>query len=94
MWGIDFPQTQDFRVDASLHHRSLLRLELARGHRGYPGVMATPDHAPLEVVVLRGIDGYLAAVVMNGEWIGFYPAETRTAATAQAVLAITDALPS
>ena len=55
--------------------------------------MATPDQAPLEVVVLRGVDGYMAAVVMNGEWVGFYPAETRTAATAQAVLAITDALP-
>jgi hypothetical protein len=45
--------------------------------------------APLEVVVLRGVDGYMAAVLMCGEWVGFYPAETRTAATAQAVLAIT-----
>ena len=56
--------------------------------------MPAPDQAPLEVVVLRGIDGYLAAVVMNGEWVGFYPAETRSAATAQAVLAITDSLAS
>jgi hypothetical protein len=52
------------------------------------------DQPPLEVVVLRGVDGYMAAVVMNGEWVGFYPAQTRTAAAAQAVLAITDALPS
>ena len=52
------------------------------------------DQPPLEVVVLRGVDGYMAAVVLNGEWVGFYPAETRTAAAAQAVLAITDALPS
>lgn len=51
-----------------------------------------PDKAdsPLELVVLRGIDGYMATVVMNGEWIGFYPGQTRTAATAQAVLAITE----
>jgi hypothetical protein len=44
---------------------------------------------PLEVVVLRGVDGYLAVVLMGGEWIGFYPGESRTAATAQAVLAVT-----
>ena len=56
--------------------------------------MDANQNAPLEVVVLRGIDGYMAAVLMNGEWMGFYPAETRTAATAQAVLAITDSLPS
>jgi hypothetical protein len=56
--------------------------------------MAGPDQAPLEVVVLRGVDGYMAAVVMNGEWVGFYPGPTRTAATAQAVLAITESLPS
>ena len=36
----------------------------------------------------------LAAVLMSGEWIGFYPAETRTAATAQAVLAVTERQPS
>jgi hypothetical protein len=51
------------------------------------------DEVPLEVVVLRGVNGYLAAVLLNGEWVGFYPADTRTAAAAQAVLAITDALP-
>lgn len=56
--------------------------------------MHANDDAPLEVMVLRGVDGYLAAVLMNGEWVGFYAAETRTAATAQAVLAITDAMPS
>jgi hypothetical protein len=56
--------------------------------------MPSKDQAPLEVVVLSGIDGYMAAVLMNGEWIGFHQAETRTAATAQAVLAITDLLPS
>jgi hypothetical protein len=55
--------------------------------------MAAKDESPLEVVVLRGMDGYMAAVVLNGEWMGFYPGETRTAATAQAVLAITDSLP-
>jgi hypothetical protein len=56
--------------------------------------MTGKEEAPLEVVVLRGMNGYLAAVLMNGEWVGFYPGETRTAATAQAVLAITDSLPS
>ena len=56
--------------------------------------MQDKDQSPLEVVVLRGVDGYMAAVLMNGEWAGFYSAETRTAATAQAVLAITDSLPS
>ena len=56
--------------------------------------MARTDEAPLEVVVLSGLDGFMAAVLMNGEWIGFHQAETRTAATAQAVLAITDSLPS
>jgi hypothetical protein len=35
----------------------------------------------------------MAAVLLNGEWVGFYPAETRTAAAAQAVLAIADSLP-
>jgi hypothetical protein len=50
-----------------------------------------PDPS-LEVVVLRGVDGYMAAVLMNGEWAGFFPAETRTAAAAQAVLAVTDGL--
>jgi hypothetical protein len=49
---------------------------------------------PLEVVVLSGMDGFMAAVMLNGEWVGFYQAETRTAATAQAVLAITDSLAS
>jgi hypothetical protein len=56
--------------------------------------MADKEDAPLEVVVLRGVDGYMAAVMLHGEWVGFYPGETRTAVTAQAVLAITDALPS
>jgi hypothetical protein len=51
------------------------------------------DEAPLEVMVLKGVEGYMAAVILHGEWVGFYLAETRTAATAQAVLAITDALP-
>jgi hypothetical protein len=50
------------------------------------------EESPLEVVVLRGMDGYMAAVLLNGEWVGFYSGETRTAATAQAVLAITDSL--
>ena len=44
--------------------------------------------------MLRGVDGYMAAVLMNGEWAGFYIGETRTAATAQAVLAITESQPS
>jgi hypothetical protein len=56
--------------------------------------MDRQDEAPLEVIVLRGVDGYMAAVLMSGEWVGFYAAETRTAATAQAVLAITESLPS
>jgi hypothetical protein len=56
--------------------------------------MRSNDEAPLEVVVLRGMDGYMAAVLMNGEWVGFYPGETRTSATAQAVLAITESMPS
>jgi hypothetical protein len=49
---------------------------------------------PLEVLVLRGVDGYMAVVLMGGEWIGFFPAETRTAATAQAVLAVTETQPT
>jgi hypothetical protein len=53
-----------------------------------------PAEAPLEVIVLRGVDGYMAAVLMGGEWVGFYAAESRTAATAQAVLAVTEGLPS
>jgi hypothetical protein len=57
-------------------------------------VMRANDDAPLEVIVLRGVDGYMATVLLNGEWVGFYPGETRTAATAQAVLAITESLPS
>jgi hypothetical protein len=56
--------------------------------------MDRQDEAPLEVVVLRGVNGYMAAVLMSGEWVGFYPAETRTAAAAQAVLAITESQPS
>ncbi|MEA2429547.1 MAG: hypothetical protein QOF65_1354 [Thermoleophilaceae bacterium] len=56
--------------------------------------MDRPAEAPLEVIVLRGVDGYMAAVLMGGEWVGFYAAETRTAATAQAVLAVTEGLPS
>jgi hypothetical protein len=55
--------------------------------------MASPhEQAPLEVLVLRGMDGYMAAVILNGEWAGFFPGETRTAATAQAVLAVTESL--
>ncbi|MEA2410350.1 MAG: hypothetical protein QOC77_911 [Thermoleophilaceae bacterium] len=56
--------------------------------------MEAKQDAPLEVVVLRGVDGYMAGVLMNSEWLGFYFGETRTAATAQAVLAVTDSLPS
>ena len=56
--------------------------------------MHANDEAPLEVIVLKGIDGFMAAVLLNGEWVGFYPGESRTAATAQAVLAITDSTPS
>jgi hypothetical protein len=56
--------------------------------------MARKEDAPLEVVVLSGIDGYMAAILSNGEWVGFHQAETRTAATAKAVLAITDSLSS
>jgi hypothetical protein len=55
--------------------------------------MSARDESPLEVVVLRGIDGYMAVVVLNGELAGFYSGETRTAATAQAVLAVTESLP-
>jgi hypothetical protein len=51
--------------------------------------MERPEEPSLEVIVLRGVDGYMAVVLMSGEWVGFFPAETRTAATAQAVLAIT-----
>ena len=57
-------------------------------------VMQAKGEAPLEVIVLQGVDGYMATVLMNGEWIGFYSGETRTSATAQAVLAITESLPS
>ena len=56
--------------------------------------MPAPDQAPLEVLLLRGVDGFLAVVVMNGEWVGFYPGRTRTAATAQAVLAVSEKLPA
>jgi hypothetical protein len=56
--------------------------------------MEAKSETPLEVVVLRGMDGYMAAVLMHGEWVGFYLGGTRTAATAQAVLAITESLPS
>jgi hypothetical protein len=56
--------------------------------------MRPNTEAPLEVIVLSGLDGYMAAVVMNGEWAGFFQAETRTAATAQAVLAITESQPT
>jgi hypothetical protein len=55
--------------------------------------MNAKDETPLEVVVLRGLDGYMAVVLMNGEWSGFYSGETRTAATAQAVLAVSESLP-
>ena len=44
--------------------------------------------------MLRGVYGYMAVVLMSGEWVGFYPAETRTAATAQAVLAVTESQPT
>ena len=50
--------------------------------------------APLEVLVLRGVDGYMAAVLVSGEWVGFFVAETRTAAAAQAVLAVTERQPT
>ena len=60
---------------------------------GYLEYMADREDAPLEVVILRGVNGFMAAVLMNGEWVGFYPGETRTAVTAQAVLAITDSQP-
>ena len=56
--------------------------------------MRRTEEAPLEVIVLRGVDGYMAAVLMGGEWVGFYTAETRTAATAQAVLAVTETQPT
>ena len=56
--------------------------------------MDARQDSPLEVVVLGGVNGYMAAVLMNGEWVGFYSAPTRTAATAQAVLAITETQPS
>jgi hypothetical protein len=56
--------------------------------------MQGKEESPLEVLVLRGTNGYMATVLMNGEVVGFFPAETRTAATAQAVLAITDAMPT
>ncbi len=56
--------------------------------------MESRDEPPLEVLVLRGVDGYMAVVLMSGEWAGFYPAETRTAATAQAVLAVTEIQPT
>ena len=56
--------------------------------------MRSNDEAPLEVIVLRGMDGYLATVLMHGEWVGFYSGETRTAAAAQAVLAVTESMPS
>jgi hypothetical protein len=56
--------------------------------------MNRKEEPPLEVVVLTGLHGFMAAVMLNGEWVGFYQGETRTAATAQAVLAITDSLAS
>ena len=56
--------------------------------------MDRTGESPLEVLVLRGVDGYMAVVLMAGEWVGFYPAESRTAATAQAVLAVTETQPS
>lgn len=56
--------------------------------------MDRPAETPLEVMVLRGVGGYLAVVLMGGETVGFYPAETRTAATAQAVLAVTESQPA
>jgi hypothetical protein len=56
--------------------------------------MEGSPEAPLEVIVLRGVDGFMAAVLMSGEWVDFFTAETRTAATAQAVLAITEEQPT
>jgi hypothetical protein len=50
--------------------------------------------SPVEVIVLRGLDGYMAVVVSNGECIGFYTGETSVAATSQAALAITSSLES
>jgi hypothetical protein len=61
---------------------------------GYLGCMHRTDDPPLEVLVLRGVDGYMAVVLLSGEWMGFYPAETRTAAAAQAVLAVTETQPT
>jgi hypothetical protein len=52
------------------------------------------DTTPLQVIVLPGLDGHMAAVLLNGEWVGFYQGETRAAATAQAVLAITESQPT
>lgn len=51
------------------------------------------EEPPLEVIVLRGVAGCMAAVMSSGEWVGFYVGDTRTAATAQAVLAITERQP-
>ena len=56
--------------------------------------MEARGDSPLEVVVLSGMNGYMAAVLMNGEWVGFYCGATRTAATAQAVLAVAESTPS
>ena len=56
--------------------------------------MTGKEESPLELLVLTGVQGYMAAVMLNGEWVGFFPGDTRTAATAQAVLAIADSLPS
>ena len=56
--------------------------------------MDRPAEPPLEVLVLRGVDAFMAVVLMSGETVGFYAAETRTAATAQAVLAVTESEPA
>jgi hypothetical protein len=45
--------------------------------------------APLDLIVLKGLDGYLALVVSNGESLGFYTGETQMAAASQAALAVT-----
>lgn len=56
--------------------------------------VSTMSSSPVEVIVLRGLDGYMAVVVSNGECIGFYTGETSVAATSQAALAITSSLES
>jgi len=77
-----------------LHPDLRARPVRARPVRGTRDGMESRHDPSLEVLVLRGVDGYMAVVLMSGEWVGFYPAETRTAATAQAVLAVTEIQPT